>query len=86
MSVSSKVLILNLSQTGMSVYYYDKSGLVEGLPGYEGRTSLNYLPVPCVCIDIRGIVFWFVRGILGFWGWYNVKITIRNHISIVWNI
>ena len=29
----------------MSVYYYDNSGLVEGLPGFEGRTTLKSLPL-----------------------------------------
>ena len=39
MPVLSKGLVFILSKTYMSVYYNDHSGLFEGLPGYEGRTS-----------------------------------------------
>ena len=65
--VPSKVLVFILPQTFMSVYYYDNSSLVEGLPGCEGRNTWkritrtlwckeNYGPVCQVCERSFGLV------------------------------
>ena len=49
-------LVFILLQTSMSAYYYDISGLDEGLPRYEGRTSWKGLTGLCVCTKDYGMI------------------------------
>ena len=82
MPVPSNVLVFTLPQICMSVYYYDNSGLVEELHGYQGRTTWKCLPRHCGAPKIMGSYACFVIEVLGWYG-LGYACTIQSLLFIL---